>query len=195
MMAVPFDWELLHQPSAMAMVRGQLEFSWMVLSGRLEQVTDEQYFWQPSAEALTVVRRHAQRGMRVLGAGDWVAQWPDEPDDRTPRTIAWLIAHLTEIFFEQCEWTFGDKRQSRNEITLHGTALEAVAWLTHWVDTWRNELAGLDDDAVMTVGLSQASDLDASSPFGHVALQLNRELIHHGAEIMALQDLHQAAAA
>jgi hypothetical protein len=190
-----FDWELLQRPSAMAMVRGQLEFSWMVLSRRLAQVTDEQYFWQPSDEALTVVRRHARRGMRVLGAGDWVAQWPDEPDDRTPRTIAWLIAHLTELFFERWEWTFGEHRRGRDEITLHGTAREAVAWLTHWVDSWRESIAGLADDQVMTVGLCQANELDAVAPFGHVALQLNRELIHHGSEIMALQDLHGAAAA
>lgn len=190
-----FDWELLQRPSAMAMVRGQLEFSWMVLSGRLAQVTDEQYFWQPSEEALTVVRRHARRGMRVLGAGDWVAQWPDEPDNRTPRTIAWLIAHLTELFFERWEWTFGGHRQGRDEITLHGTAREAVAWLAHWVDLWREQVGELDESQLMTVGLCQASELDAAAPFGHVALQLNRELIHHGSEIMALQDLHGAAAA
>jgi hypothetical protein len=190
-----FDWEMLQRPSAMAMVRGQLEFSWMVLSGRLIQVTDAQYFWQPSEEALTVVRRHTRHGMRVLGAGDWVAQWPNEPDNRTPRTIAWLIAHLTELFFERWEWTFGDRRQGRDEVTLHGTAADAVAWLSHWVDRWRRSIAELDEEEVMTIGLCQASELDAASPFGHVALQLNRELIHHGAEIMALQDLHGAAAA
>ena len=46
----------------------------------------------------------------------------------------------------------------------------------------------------MTVGLSQATELDAAEPFGHVVLRLNRELIHHGSEIMTLQDLYAAAA-
>jgi len=87
-MPEPFDWDILHRPSAMAMVRGQLGFSWMVLSGRLAQLTDEQYFWQPNAEALTVVRRRYAGRFRSLGSGEWVAQWPDEPDHRGPRTIA-----------------------------------------------------------------------------------------------------------
>jgi len=41
-MPEPFDWEILQRPAAMAMVRGQLGFSWMVLSGRLTALTDEQ---------------------------------------------------------------------------------------------------------------------------------------------------------
>src|SRR6185369_6006038 len=81
-MPEPFDWEILHRPSAMGMVRGQLSFSWMVLSGRLAQLTDDQYFWRPSSEALTVVRRHYTGRFRSLGSGEWVAQWPDEPDHR-----------------------------------------------------------------------------------------------------------------
>src|SRR3954463_1301375 len=72
-MSEPFDWEILHRPSAMAMVRGQLGFSWMVLSGRLAQLTDDQYFWRPSSEALTVVRRHHAGRFRPVGSGEWGA--------------------------------------------------------------------------------------------------------------------------
>jgi hypothetical protein len=193
-MSEPFDWDILHRPSAMAMVRGQLGFSWMVLSGRLAQLTDEQYFWRPSSEAITVVRRHHAGRFRSLGSGEWVAQWPEEPDHRGPRTIAWLIAHLTETFFERWEWTFGASVQAGGEITLHGNARDAVAWLTYWVEAWQDAIAALDEDEVMTVGLSQANELDAAEPFGHVVLRLNRELIHHGSEIMTLQDLYAVAA-
>ncbi|TCC34265.1 DinB family protein [Kribbella speibonae] len=189
-----FDWDILHRPSAMAMVRGQLGFSWMVLSGRLAQLTDEQYFWRPSSEAISVVRRHHAGRYRSLGSGEWVAQWPEEPDHRGPRTIAWLIAHLTETFFERWEWTFGASVQAGAEITLHGNARDAVAWLTYWVEAWQDAIAGLDEDAAMTIGLSQANELDAAEPFGHVVLRLNRELIHHGSEIMTLQDLYAVAA-
>lgn len=190
----PFDWQILQRPTTMAMVRGQLDFSWMVLAGRLATLTDDQYFWRPGPDALTVVRRRYGQGLRLAGAGDWVAQWPDEPDHRGPRTIAWLIAHLTETFFERWEWTFGAGGQSRADITLHGNARDAVAWLTHWVDAWQSSIADLDESEAMTVGLSRATALDAIEPFGHVALRLNRELIHHGSEIMTLQDLHALAA-
>jgi hypothetical protein len=166
----------------------------MVLSGRLTALTDEQYFWRPGREALTVVRRQYAGNFRAQGSGEWVSQWPDEPDHRGPRTIAWLIAHLTELFFEHWEWTFGESRQSRTDITLHGSARDAVAWLTHWVDAWQESIAELDEKQAMTVGLSQATELDAVEPFGHVVLRLNRELIHHGSEIMTLQDLHALAA-
>jgi len=193
-MPEPFDWEILQRHSAMAMVRGQLGFSWMVLAGRLASLTDDQYFWRPSEEALTVVKRPSAGSFRVLGSGEWVAQWPDEPDHRGPRTIAWLIAHLTETFFERWEWTFGASLQGREEITLHGNARDAVAWLSYWVDAWQESIAGLDESKAMTVGLSQATELDAVAPFGHVVLHLNRELIHHGSEIMTLQDLHALAA-
>jgi hypothetical protein len=193
-MPEPFDWQLLQRPTTMAMVRGQLDFSWMVLSGRLASLTDEQYFWRPGVDALTVVRRAYGRGFRLSGSGEWVAQWPNEPDHRGPRTIAWLIAHLTETFFERWEWTFGASGQSRQDITLHGNARDAVAWLTHWVDAWQTSIADLDESEVMTVGLSRATALDAIEPFGHVVLRLNRELIHHGSEIMTLQDLHALAA-
>jgi DinB superfamily len=193
-MPEPFDREILQRPAAMAMVRGQLGFSWMVLSGRLTALTDEQYFWRPGREALTVVRRKHAGNFRAQGSGEWVSQWPDEPDHRGPRTIAWLIAHLTELFFERWEWTFGESRQSRADITLHGNARDAVAWLTHWVDAWQESIAELDEKEATTVGLSQATELDAVEPFGHVVLRLNRELIHHGSEIMTLQDLHALAA-
>jgi hypothetical protein len=193
-MPEPFDWQIMHEPSGMAMVRGQLGFSWMVLSGRLARLTDDEYFWQPRGEALTVVRRHYPSHYRSQGAGEWVAQWPDEPDHRGSRTIAWLIAHLTETFFERWEWTFGPREQGRGDITLHGNARDAVAWLTHWVEAWQDGIAALAEDQVTTTGLSQATALDAEEPFGHVVLRLNRELIHHGSEIMTLQDLYGTAA-
>jgi hypothetical protein len=40
--------------------------------------------------------------------------------------------------------------------------------------------------------LSTASDVDPAAPFGHLVLHMNRELIHHGSEILVLQDLHAA---
>ena len=87
-----------------------------------------------------------------------------------------------------------EKHRHRADITLHGNARDAVAWLTHWVEAWQDAIAGLDEDAAMTIGLSQANELDAAEPFGHVVLRLNRELIHHGSEIMTLQDLYAVAA-
>ena len=187
-----FDWSLVSVKDPMAMVRGQLEFSWMILRRRLDGLTDNEYRWEPAPGALSVRQRPEARTSRVLGTGDWVAEWPDSPDAPGPRTIAWLIAHLTEAFFERWEWTFGSHVRRHDNIDLPGVRSEAVAELTRWVDAWRGGIAALPAGEVMTIGLSTASDVDATAPFGHLVLHMNRELIHHGAEILVLQDLHAA---
>jgi DinB superfamily len=185
-----FDWAIVAVKDPMAMVRGQLEFSWLMLRTRLDQLTDDEYGWAPAQGALSVRRRSDARTSRVVGTGDWVAEWPDGPDSPGPRTIAWLIAHLTEAFFERWEWTFGQHQRRRDDLDLPGVRKEAVTELTRWVDAWRRDIAGLPAADVMTVGLSTASDIDAAAPFGHLVLHMNRELIHHGSEILVLQDLY-----
>ena len=185
-----FDWSMLSMRDPMAMVRGQLEFSWLMLRGRLDELTDDEYSWEPAPGALSVRRRSDARTSRVLGTGDWVAEWPDGADSPGPRTIAWLIAHLTEAFFERWEWTFGSHQRRRDDLDLPGVRSEAVAELTRWLNAWRRDIAALPPGEVMTVGLSTASDIDAAAPFGHLLLHMNRELIHHGSEIVVLQDLY-----
>lgn len=187
-----FDWSILERPTPLAMVRGQLEFSWLELRDRLRTVDDEELHWEPVPGALSVVRRGAERTPRTLGSGPWVAEWPEGHDEPTPRTIAWLVAHLTEVVLERWEWTFGGHRLRREDLEVQGEAEAAVAQLTRWVDAWRAGIAGLSDEDVLTVGLSTATPVDARAPFGHLVLHVNRELIHHGAEVMALTDLHRA---
>lgn len=187
-----FDWSVLQVPTALAMVSGQLEFSWIELRGRLATVTQEEFVWEPAPGTLSVVRRGSERTPRTLGVGDWVSEWPEGYDAPGPRSIAWSVAHLTEVFAERWEWTFGEHRLRRDGVEFHGEVGPAVAALADRVDAWRRDVAALDDAAAFTIGLSQATPIDASAPFGHLVLHLNRELIHHGSEIFTLTDLHRA---
>ncbi|MCR1980861.1 DinB family protein [Cellulosimicrobium cellulans] len=188
-----FDWSILTVPTALAVVRGQLGFSWLELSDRLATLTQAELEWEPGPDALRVVRRGAERTPRTLGAGEWVMEWPEGPDSPQPRTVAWLVAHLTEAFFERWEWTFGPHERRRDAVTFSGEVGPAVAGLRHEVDRWRAGVDGLPDDGAFTVGLSQATEIDAQAPFAHLVAHMNRELVHHGAEIMVLQDLYRAA--
>lgn len=190
--APEFDWSILERPSAHAMLLGQLEFSWLELRARLRTVGTEEFRWEPVPGALNVVPRGAERTPRTLGTGAWVAEWPGGADAPTPRTIAWLVAHLTEGFLERWDWTFGEHRLRRTDLDVAGEVGPAVAQLERWVDAWRAGVAGLAEDDVLTVGLSTATPVDARAPFGHLVLHMNRELVHHGAEIMALTDLYRA---
>lgn len=188
-----FDWAILERPTALAMVEGQLGFSWLELHDRFRTLTQDEFGWEPGPGALRVVRRGEQRTPNALGTGEWVAEWPGVPDSPVPRTIGWLVAHLTELYFERWEWTFGDHQKRRTDVDVQGEVGPAVDALTRWVQAWRDGIAALGEDDVMTVGLSQATEIDAASPFGHLVLHLNRELIHHGAEVLVLQDLYRAA--
>jgi hypothetical protein len=80
----------------------------------------------------------------------------------------------------------------RDDLERATNAADAVAALTDQVDAWQAAIAALDEEEVMTVGLSQASEIDKISPFGHLVLHMNRELIAHGAEILVLRNLYAA---
>lgn len=186
-----FDWSILSVPEPMAMVRGQLGFSWLMLAERLGEIDDEAYHWEPAPGAWSLRPREQARTEKKAGLGDWVLEWPGEGDPDRMRTIAWLVSHLTDVFFERWEWTFGGHTLRRDDLTFPPTAAEGVAQLTKWASAWQDAIAGLEPDQVFTVGLSQATEIDQQAPFGHLALHVDRELIHHGAEITFLLDLRR----
>lgn len=190
--APDFDWSILAEPQPMALVRGQLGFSWMVLAERLSEIDDDAYLWEPAPGAWSLRPRADARTQNPPGLGDWVLEWPREGDPDNARTIAWLVSHLTDVFFERWEWTFGGHRLRRTDLTFSPTAAEGVAQLIRWATAWQEGIAGLKPEEVFTVGLSQATEIDQRAPFGHLVLHVNRELIHHGAEITFLLDLRRA---
>ena len=186
-----FDWSLLSVPTPRAVVRGQLEFSWWELRRRLDTVTQEEFSWEPGPGALSVRRRSESTAARTFGEGEWVVEWPRSGDFPGPRTIAWLVAHLTEVLTERWDWTFGEHRARRPTLTYSGEVGPAVAELTRCADRWRHGIADMSDDDIFTVGFSQATEIDAQAPFAHLVQHVNREIIHHGSEIFTLTDLYR----
>ncbi len=187
-----FDWSLTEIPTARAAVRSQLEFSWFELRERLATVTQPEFDWEPAPGALSVRRRTESTAVRSFGVGDWVVEWPAGRDEPGPRTIAWLVAHLTEVLTERYDWTFGEHRLQRPDLTYSGEAGPAVAALTAVATPGGRGSRSMSDDDFFTVGLSQATEIDAQAPFAQLVLHVNRELIHHGSEICTLTDLYRA---
>jgi hypothetical protein len=183
-----FDWST---PTTRAVVRGQLEFSWWELGRRLETMTQDEFVWEPAPGALSVRRRSESTAPRTFGVGEWVVEWPQGPDHPGPRTVAWLVAHLTEVLTERYDWTFGEHQARRSTLTYSGEVGPAVAELTRMADLWRAGIAQTSDDDMATVGLSQATEIDQQSPFAHLVAHVNREIIHHGSEISTLTDLYR----
>lgn len=187
-----FDWSILSDPTPRAVVRGQLEFSWWELGQRLETVTQDEFQWEPAPGALSVRRRAESTAARTFGVGDWVVEWPAPGVEHPgPRTVAWLVAHLTEVLTERYDWTFGAHAARRPTLVYSGEVGPAVAELTRTADLWRAGIATMSDDDIFTVGLSQATEIDRQAPFAHLVAHVNRELIHHGSEIFTLTDLYR----
>ena len=160
----------------------QLEFHWShQLRPRLDGLTDDEYFWQPVPDCWTV-RRHG--GHMVP---DFV--YP-EPTPTPFTTIAWRLAHVIIGVFAM-----------RNHSHFGGPAADYQSWpyatdaataLTQLDTEYRRWTAGVralsDDDLNRPCGPAEGPYADY--PMSVLVLHINREVIHHGAEIALLRDLY-----
>jgi hypothetical protein len=192
-----FDWSILEQPSVVAMLRGQLDYSWWDLDRHLDGVDDAELTWEPVPGACSVRPRGQGVSPAPIGQGAVQLDYGFDSVDvePPPRTIAWLVGHLTEAFFERYEFTFGGHELRHDSLTFSARAEPAIAGLRNEIERWKARIDTLTEAEALTVGLSQATELDARAPFAHLVLHMNRELIHHGAEIMVLRDLYRTRAA
>jgi hypothetical protein len=180
-----------------ALLVGQLEFYWDVhLRPRLEGLTDEEYFWEPVAGCWSL-RRGEDGGYRLDG------QQP-EPSPPPVTTIAWRLNHIavggfairTSTFFGdgsvEDDTTMFDPRHV--PVDLPGTAAEGVAFLERAYRDWHDGIAALDEDG-MSRPLGPKGAAFADDPMASLIIHVNREVMHHGAEIGLLRDLYRATGA
>ena len=117
-----------------------------------------------------------------------------EPDATPVTTIAWRLAHLHSCFAGQWEWTFGERRRDPR-LLVDFTPSAALALERFWavIDRWREDVAGVTDEQLDTVGFSQYPyGSDPDDPYIGVVAGDNLEFIHHMAEIALLRDLWRA---
>jgi hypothetical protein len=171
---------------------GQLEFYWEAhLSPRLEGLTDEEYLWEPVDGCWS---------LRPAGDGRWRMDHGDGPAGPFT-TIAWRMAHVAVEVFESRyraffggegphQWAPGQRILAAGE--LPGTAKDAVAYLAGAYARWRDAIAGLTEPELMRPLGPKGADF-AEQPMAELVLHLNREAMHHGAEICLLRDLYRDA--
>jgi hypothetical protein len=157
----------------------QLDYHWTnQLRPRLKDLTDAEYFWQPVPDCWTV---HPD------GAIDFA--FP-EPQPVPFTTIAWRLAHvIVGVFAMRNHSHFGGPSadyQSWNYATDAKTALQQLdEQYRKWIDGVRNLS---DDDLWRACGPAEGPYADY--PFTALVLHINREAIHHGAEIACIRDLY-----
>ena len=157
----------------------QLDWHWTKqLRPRLEGLSDDEYFWEPVPGCWTVHRD---------GSIDFSYPAP-QPEPVT--TIAWRLAHLiVGVLAMRTHSHFGGPAADYQSWRYATTADEALTQLDDAYTGWMTGVRGLDDDE-LAKPCGPAEGPYAEEPMTTLVLHINREMIHHGAEIALLRDLY-----
>jgi len=172
----------------------QLDWQWQNhLRPRLEGLTDQEYFWEPVPGCWSLRKRGASTAPRTAGAGDYLYEFAyPEPDPAPVTTIAWRLAHLIVLVFaERNASHFGGPAADFHAFDYAGTADTALAQLDGAYATWIKGVRGLGDEGLARP-CGPAEGPYADYPLAQLVLHINREALHHGAEIALLRDLYRA---
>ena len=170
----------------------QLEIHWTSrLRPRLEGLTDEEYFWEPVADCWSV-RPHSTGTAPVrAGRGDFTIDFAfPEPQPAPVTTIAWRLAHMVVgVLAMRTAGHFGREAVDYESFEYAGTAAGALAQLDEEHDRWIAGVQALGPDELREpCGPSEGPW--GEFPMSRLVLHINRELIHHGAEVALLRDLY-----
>ena len=174
----------------------QLDWHWQHhLRPRLDGLTDTEYFWQPVAGCWSIRRRAEATTPLAMGPGELVMDYAMPPNDPEPvTTIAWRLAHITVgCFAARVASHFGGPPVDWATWEYAGTAAEALRQLDEQHDAWIKGVRSLGADGLAwQVGPEEGDDGEyAEWPMAALVLHINREVIHHGAEIALLRDLYR----
>jgi DinB superfamily len=174
-------------------LREQLDWHWQHhLRPRLAGLTDDEYFWEPVPGCWSVRRRGDATAPMAVGGGRFTMDYAQpEPSPAPVTTIAWRLAHIiVGLFGWRNELLFGGPHADYRTFEYAGTADEALSQLDAGYAGWIKGVGSFGED-----GLAQrsgpAAGPYADSPMGALVLHINREVIHHGAEICLLRDLYR----
>ncbi|HET7387148.1 MAG TPA: DinB family protein [Nocardioidaceae bacterium] len=171
---------------------GQLDFHWQhQLRPRLARLTDEEYFWEPVPGCWNVRPRGTGTTSVAGGSGAFTVDFEfPEPDPAPVTTIAWRIAHVVVgVLAMRVASHFDGPPADYLGWEYAETAAAALGQLDTAYAAWRDGVRGLDDDA-LAAPCGPAEGPFAEEPMSTLVLHINREVIHHGAEIALLRDLY-----
>jgi hypothetical protein len=166
-----FDWN--------TEIRKQVETHWSAqLRPRLVGLTDDEYFWEPASDAWN---------LRAVG-DRFVADFAvPAPEPAPVTTISWRIGHLVVVLLGMRAMPrFGGEAVDFASFPYAGTAAAALTQLDEAYAAWMDGVRRLGVD-----GLTEDTGTEGW-PVVAIVLHLQRELLHHGAEIALLRDLYRA---
>jgi hypothetical protein len=169
----------------------QLDWHWNAqLRPRLNGLTDDEYFWEPVPDCWSVRPRGTGSAPIQAGTGAFTIDYSyGGPFDAAPvTTIAWRLAHvIVGVFGDRAARHFGAPAMSYLDFDYAGSADAALAQLDQTYADWSAGLRALTPEQFSgpcgEPGYEQHS-------YANLVLHINREAIHHGAEVALLRDLY-----
>ncbi|NKQ52057.1 DinB family protein [Amycolatopsis sp. K13G38] len=170
----------------------QLDWHWTnQLRPRLSGLGDDEYFWEPAPGCWNVRPREESTAPMAAGAGEFVVDFGfPEPVPPPVTTIAWRIAHIVVgVFGMRVANHFGGPAVDYGSFEYAGDAATALHQLDTAYASWIEGVRDLGEDG-LAKPCGPAEGPYADAPMAALVLHINREAIHHGAEIALLRDLY-----
>ena len=171
----------------------QLDWHWQhQLRSRLDGLTDEEYFWEPVPGCWSIRPRGTSTAPIQAGGGAFTIDFAyPEPDPPPVGTIAWRLGHIiVGVLGMRTGNHFGDRTIDYQIFDYAGTAAGALRQLDEVYASWVGGVRGLGIDGLARP-CGPAEGPFADYPMAALVLHINREAIHHGAEIALLRDLYR----
>jgi hypothetical protein len=170
----------------------QLDWHWREhLRPRLDGMTDEEYRWEPVPGAWNVRPRGTGTAPVQAGAGEFVLDYAfPAPVPAPVTTIAWRLGHIiVGVLGMRAASHFGGPPFSYDTHRYPGDAATALGQLDAAYADWMTGVRGLGADGLARA-CGPAEGPFASASMSELVLHINREMLHHGAEIALLRDLY-----
>ncbi|MFI7427384.1 DinB family protein [Micromonospora sp. NPDC049836] len=174
------------------LLRDQLAGHWTrQLRDRLDGLTDDEYFWEPAPDCWNVRPRGTGTAPVQGGQGAMTIDFAmPQPEPPPFTTIAWRLGHvIVGVLAVRNAAHFGRAPTDYQSFEYAPTAAAALAQLDAEYATWQSGVASLGE-AGLARPCGEAEGPYAEFPMAALALHINRELIHHLAEVCLLRDLH-----
>ena len=175
------------------LLRDQITWHWASqLRRRLDALTDEEYLWEPVPGCWNVRPRGTGTAPVQAGSGPMTIDFAmPEPAPPPFTTIAWRLGHvIVGVLAVRNAAHFGRPPTDYQSFGYAGTAAGALAQLDAEYATW---LAGVESlgETGLARPCGEAEGPFAEQPLAALVLHINRELIHHLAEVCLLRDLYR----
>ena len=171
----------------------QLEWHWRVqLRPGLEGLTDREHLWEPVPGCWSLRPRGEAVTPMAAGGGDVVADFAfPEPEPAPVTTIAWRLGHLiVGVLGARNASHFGGPAMSYQTYDWSLEADVALGALDEAADRWFAGVAELGAEGLER-SIGPAEGPWAEHTYAKLVLHIHREVIHHGAEVLLLRDLHR----